>query len=85
MFRAASAAHPMRLLEGRGAQKVKQKCRRGSGAIVLLSEDKKPVLRWEFFEAWPAKLDGPSLNAKNNEVAIETLELVVEKLEFKKL
>jgi phage tail-like protein len=56
---------------------------RRSGAIVLLSEDKKPVLRWEFYEAWPAKLDGPSLNAKNNEVAIETLELAVERMEFK--
>lgn len=56
---------------------------RRSGAIVLLGEDKKPVLRWEFYEAWPAKLEGPSLNAKNNEIAIETLELAVERLEFK--
>ncbi len=55
---------------------------RYSGAIELLDEGKNAVLRWNFFGAWPAKLEGPSLNAKNNEVAIETLELAVERLEF---
>jgi phage tail-like protein len=55
---------------------------RRSGAIELLGEDHTTVLRWNFYAAWPAKLEGPSLNAKNNEVAIETLELAVERLEF---
>ena len=59
------------------------KTERRSGAIVLLSEDKKPVLRWEFYEGWPSKLEGPSLNAKNNEIAIESMEIAVERLEFK--
>jgi phage tail-like protein len=59
------------------------KTERRSGEIVLLSEDKKPVLRWEFYEGWPSKLEGPSLNAKNNEIAIESLEIAVERLEFK--
>jgi phage tail-like protein len=58
------------------------KTERRSGAIELLGEDKTAVLRWNFYAAWPTKLEGPSLNAKNNEVAIETLEIVVEKLEF---
>src|SRR5262245_5566733 len=54
---------------------------RRTGSITLLGEDKKPVLEWSFYGAWPAKVEGPSLNAKNNEVAVETLELAIEKLE----
>ena len=33
-------------------------------------------MRWNFFEAWPTKWDRPDFNAKGNDVAIETLELV---------
>lgn len=51
---------------------------RCSGSITLLNEARQPVVRWTISEAWPSKLDGPSFNAKNNEVAIETLEIVVE-------
>lgn len=54
---------------------------RRSGSITLLNEARDPAMRWVFREAWPRKLDGPSFNAKNNEVAIESLELVVEVLE----
>ena len=32
-------------------------------------------VRWNFFDAWPTKWDGPDFNAKGNDVAIETLEL----------
>ena len=51
-----------------------------SGAVVLLNEARQPALRWTFREGWPAKWDGPSLNGKNNEVAIETLEIAHEGL-----
>jgi phage tail-like protein len=57
---------------------------RSSGSVSLLGEDRKPALTWSFSNGWPSKLEGPSLNAKNSEVAIETLEIVVETLEFKK-
>ena len=56
------------------------KTERHSGSITLLNEERKAVLRWTFREGWPRKLDGPTFNAKNNEVAIETLEVVVEDL-----
>ena len=56
------------------------KTERHSGSITLLNEARKPVVRWSFREGWPRKLDGPTFNAKNNEVAIETLEIVVEDL-----
>jgi phage tail-like protein len=56
------------------------KTERASGTITLLNEAREIALKWEFSAAWPRKLDGPSFNAKNNEVAIESLEIVVEKL-----
>lgn len=54
---------------------------RVAGSITLLDETRAAVMRWKFYEAWPRKLDGPTFNAKTNDIAIETLEIVVEKLE----
>ena len=51
---------------------------RKSGAIILLNEAREPALRWEFFNAWINKYEGPALNATANEAAIETIEFVVE-------
>jgi phage tail-like protein len=55
---------------------------RVDGSITLKAEDGTEVLRWNFHRAWPSKWTGPSLNAKNSEVAIETLEIQVERLEI---
>jgi phage tail-like protein len=55
---------------------------RKSGSITLLDEARQPVLRWNFREGWPSKWEGPALNAKNNEVAIESMEIAVEGLEL---
>ena len=54
---------------------------RRNGSIILLDLEGQEKLRWNFFEAWPTKWDGPDFSAKGNEVAIETLELVVERVE----
>lgn len=56
------------------------KTERQGGAIVLQNEAREPALRWNFREGWPCKWEGPSLNAKNNEVAIESLEICHEGL-----
>jgi phage tail-like protein len=53
---------------------------RRSGAIVLLDDEHTPVKRWRFSEGWVTKFDGPDLNAKANEVAIETIEIAHEGL-----
>ncbi|XHH09115.1 MAG: phage tail protein [Candidatus Bathyarchaeia archaeon] len=50
-------------------------------AVTLLDEEGKDAARWEFTEAWPSKYKGPDLNAKANEVAIETLEIVFETMQ----
>ena len=43
-----------------------------------MDEERRDVLRWHFENAWPNKIDGPSLKASGSEVAIESIELVVE-------
>ena len=53
---------------------------RRSGAIVLLDDERNPVRRWRFSEGWITKFDGPDLNAKANDVAIETIEIAHEGL-----
>jgi phage tail-like protein len=53
---------------------------RRNGAIVLLADDGTELVRWTFVDGWVAKYDGPDLNAKANEVAIETIEIAHEGL-----
>jgi phage tail-like protein len=50
--------------------------------ITLLDEQRQAVLRWHLRNAFPVKIEGPSLNASGNEVAIESLELAHEGLEI---
>ena len=55
---------------------------RRSGSVVLLDEGRSEVLRWNFVEGWISKWEGPALNAKTNEAAIESLEIAHEGLEL---
>ncbi len=55
---------------------------RKTGTITLLDEGRQVALRWNFSEGWPSKWEGPAFNAKNNEVAIESLEIAVESIEL---
>ena len=55
---------------------------RRSGAIILLDEARAPLLRWEFREGWVMTYEGPALNATANEAAIESIEIVVERVEL---
>ena len=61
---------------------IQGKTQRQSGSIVLLNQAREPALTWKFTEGWPRKWEGPSFNSKNNEVAIETLEIVCETIEL---
>jgi phage tail-like protein len=51
---------------------------RRNGSVILQNEQHADVLRWNFENAWPNKIEGPTLNASGNEVALESVELVVE-------
>ena len=55
---------------------------RRNGMIKLLDDQRNEVVRWNFRNGWPCKWVGPALNAKANEVAIETLEIAHEGLEL---
>jgi phage tail-like protein len=45
---------------------------------VMFNQQGEPVARWEFINAWPSKLTGPTADATSNEAAIEELEITHE-------
>lgn len=55
--------------------------KRTEGSVILLNENRQEVMRWNFKRGWPCKWTGPGLNAKNNEIAMETLEICHEGME----
>lgn len=55
---------------------------RRNGAIVLLDETRKPVLRLNFRNGWPCRWEGPHLDARGSTVAIESIEIAHEGLEL---
>src|SRR5262245_5104909 len=67
----------------------RKEVRDGTGAFppvrdVVVSRQNEvhdTVMRWKLTNAWCCKLTGPSLNAKGNEIAIETMELAYDRLE----
>jgi phage tail-like protein len=60
---------------------VAGKINRKTIAIVVGGEDGSDKARFQITDAWPIKYDPMDLNAKGNDVAIETLELVNEGVE----
>ena len=55
---------------------------RTEGSVLMLNENRQEVMRWNFKRGWPCKWTGPGLNAKNNEIAMETLEICHEGIEI---
>jgi phage tail-like protein len=55
---------------------------RKNGAIILLDVHRQEEkARWTFYGAWPSKWEGPKLDAKANEVAVDTLVVACERVE----
>ena len=54
---------------------------RRNGSVILLDNQGHDRVRWNFFQGWPCKYVGPTLNAESSDVAIETLELAHEGIE----
>jgi phage tail-like protein len=48
---------------------------RRDGSVILMNEAHEEVISWNFVKAWINKIEGPSLNATGNQVAIESMEL----------
>ena len=55
---------------------------RRSITVSLLNEEHSPVVTWKVTNAWPVKVEGPSLKADGNEVAFESIELAHEGFEI---
>jgi len=53
---------------------------RRDGSIVLRDENQQDVMTWFFSRAWPCKYTGPSFNATNNEISMESVEFCIEDL-----
>ena len=51
-------------------------------SIVLLDDKREEKLRWNVLGCWPTKWEGPSFNAQSNDVAVQTLELAHEGVEW---
>jgi phage tail-like protein len=54
---------------------------RADGTIELLDYDGTPVATFRFTQGWPVKYSASSLSAAATDVAIETIELSVERIE----
>ena len=50
--------------------------------VNLRNENQDSVMTWVLKDAWPCKLSGPVLNARTNEIAVETLELCCDRIEL---
>src|SRR5262245_36245342 len=50
--------------------------------VELQNEKHMTVVTWTLHNVWVSKLSGPSLNAKGNEIAIESIEVVCERIEL---
>ncbi len=56
----------------------KVKDARMNGSIVMFDRDGGEAARWDFNNAWPLKISGPSPKSDSNEIGIEELTIVHE-------
>jgi phage tail-like protein len=50
-------------------------------SVIQLDMAGQEVMRWNLFRAFPVKYTAPAFNAKGNELSIESLEVVYERIE----
>jgi phage tail-like protein len=55
---------------------------RYSGVITQLDTALKPKAKWKFFNGWPTKWEISEFDASKSELAIETLEITHEGIQF---
>jgi phage tail-like protein len=53
---------------------------RTNGSILMCDQDNKPIAEFNFENAWPLKCSGPTPNANSNDLAMEEVEIVCEKI-----
>jgi phage tail-like protein len=50
--------------------------------VSILNKEREPFATWKLKNCWPTKYSGSTLNAKGNEIVIETLEIVIEDVDL---
>ena len=61
-------------IEGKGTRR--------DGFITLMNEGRLPIKTWTFKNGLPVKWSGPTLNAQDSAISIETLEIAHEQLDL---
>jgi phage tail-like protein len=59
----------------------KVKDARKNGSIVMYTRDLKEAARWNFVNAWPSKISGPTPKSDGNEIGVEEMTIVHEFIE----
>ena len=55
---------------------------RRAGSVIILDQDgQSEVARYNFFEGWPCKWNVPEMDSDSSAMAIEKIEIAVEKVE----
>jgi phage tail-like protein len=54
---------------------------RSDGSIIMYNQSLTEVARWNFNQAWPVKVTGPSVKADSNEIGVEELTMAHEYIE----
>lgn len=54
---------------------------RRSGSVVVLDNDQTEKARYNFYEGWPCKWYVPDMDSESSSMAIEKIEIAVEKVE----
>jgi phage tail-like protein len=57
---------------------------RKNGSIIMLDQTGAEKARWNFFSGWPSKITGPAPKADSNEIGVEELTIVHERIEREK-
>ena len=73
---------PIRDADQRPGARLRSAPSRPALKIDLQDEKHNTVQSWTLHNAWVSKLSGPSLNAKGNEIAIESIEVVCDRIEL---
>ncbi len=53
---------------------------RTNGSILMCDQAGSPVAEYNFENAWPLKVSGPAPNANSNDIAMEEIEIICERI-----
>lgn len=53
---------------------------RKNGTITMFDQELRPIAQWDFVNAWPVKVSGPTVKSDSNEFGVEELVITHEGL-----